>query len=807
MDAGHMVVRRVASIAAALGALAVAVAAAAPARHVARLPGADAWMLAAAFAAAELLPVHFELRREAVSLSISTVPLVIGLYTVAPWALVAARVAGTVAALRVHRHQAPLKLAVNASGVALETAIAAAVFREFAPAGTGTQTWPAALGATVAGTVALAAALTVVISIYQGRWDRGLAWSMVRIPILAPVEASLGLVAVTILATEPSAMLPLGVVAVFVLASYRTHGVLRARHRDLEQLYAFAGAMSEALRTCDLVPALLAHTAELMHADRAWLVLADTCLEADGSSAPAGPEALAAHEAAHAAGTATLLQDVIAAPLRGTSGPLGTLVVAHRSGDVRRFGRGDLPRMVAVAEQASVALEHADLVHQLRVKAAEAEHHSLHDALTELPNRAMFTTAVDDLLETGTDIAVLLVDLDRFKEVNDALGHHIGDRLLEQVGRRLRAAGGEGDLVARLGGDEFAVMLAGVATEVEALRSAYAFTALLERPFTLGDMTLEVGASIGVAISGRHGADAGTLLQHADVAMYTAKADQSGVEVYSHDRDAYSAERLALVSELRAAINGGQLEVHYQPQVDLGTGEVFGVEALARWRHPTRGLLTPDEFISVAEHTGLISALTGVVLETAVTDAARWRDAGSPMRVSVNLSARTLLHRELVDTVRTLLRHHGLPRDSLCVEITEGSVMSDPRRSIAILEQLRAEGVTIALDDFGTGHSSLAYLKALPVGEIKVDKSFVQSMLDDPSDEAIVRSVVHLARNLGIPVIAEGVEHDQAVERLLDIGCRSAQGFLFSRPLPSEELAAWLLGRRVLAERPLVARR
>jgi len=428
----------------------------------------------------------------------------------------------------------------------------------------------------------------------------------------------------------------------------------------------------------------------------------------------------------------------------------------------------------------------------VREQAAASRHQSLHDGLTGLPNRTMFSERLADRLRDGSEVAVLLLDLDRFKEVNDTLGHHHGDLLLQEVGVRLRQTLRNGDLVARLGGDEFAILLPDIAGDAAAVQVARGIVVSLERPFAMGDVTVDVGVSIGIAIAPRHGRKAGTLLQRADVAMYAAKADQSGVELYSAERDEYSPERLSLVSELRAAVQGGGLELHFQPQVDLKTGMVFGAEALVRWRHPERGLVPPDEFIGIAERTGLIGPLTSWVMEEALRQQALLASAGRPLRMSVNLSPRSLLQPSLVDEVVGLLHRTGVAPGWVCLELTESSLMADFRRTAAVLERLRAIGVTIAIDDFGTGHSSLAYLKQLPVDELKIDKSFVLSMLSDSSDEAIVRTVVDLARNLRLPVVAEGVESGDVALALRALGCGMAQGYFFSRPLPAAEFGLWL---------------
>jgi predicted signal transduction protein with EAL and GGDEF domain len=321
---------------------------------------------------------------------------------------------------------------------------------------------------------------------------------------------------------------------------------------------------------------------------------------------------------------------------------------------------------------------------------------------------------------------------------------------------------------------------------------------VLQRPFSLAEVDIDVGASIGVAMAPEHGRDASELLQRADVAMYTAKLDQTSVEVYQAESDAHTPERLVLVRELRQAIETGALEVHYQPQLDLASGDITGVEALVRWNRPGKGWEQPDEFVSVAERTGLIGALTRYVLDTALAELATWRAAGWSLRMSVNLSARSLLQRDLIDEVAGSLRRAGVPADALCLELTETSVMGDPRRTTDALQRLHDLGITIAVDDFGTGHSSLSYLRRLPVGEIKIDKSFVLALASSESDAAIVRSIVELAHNLGLPVVAEGIE-DAATERILrHIGCDLAQGYYFARPMPAEQLGRFLDDRAAL---------
>ena len=320
----------------------------------------------------------------------------------------------------------------------------------------------------------------------------------------------------------------------------------------------------------------------------------------------------------------------------------------------------------------------------------------------------------------------------------------------------------------------------------------------LRDPFVLEGIALDVDASVGVALYPDHGYDVETLLQRADVAMYLAKQDHSGCELYSAERDEYSPARLALVGELRRAIDCDELVLHYQPKADLRSGQVSGVEALVRWQHPERGLIGPDEFIPLAERTGLIRDLTHVVLDAALGQVRTWRAQGIDLSVSVNLSARDLLDLELPETVRSLLAQHEIAADRLELEITESVILADPMRARAVLSRLDAMGVQLAIDDFGIGYSSLAYLKRLPVSEIKIDRSFVLNMESDDNDGVIVRSTIDLGRNLGLRVVAEGVENEATWHKLGALNCDQAQGYFLSRPVPGDQIAAWLRDRAVL---------
>jgi diguanylate cyclase (GGDEF)-like protein len=423
------------------------------------------------------------------------------------------------------------------------------------------------------------------------------------------------------------------------------------------------------------------------------------------------------------------------------------------------------------------------------------EHQAHHDELTGLPNRAGFREEVAPGLveawQAGDNAAVLLLDLDRFKEINDSLGHASGDQLLLAVTRRVEAAVGEDVVVARLGGDELALFVPG-GTAPEAMALADLVRATLEEPVSVEGVPLMITASVGVAIYPEHGVSAELLLQRADVAMYTAKRRRTGVELYDAAVDTNDAARLALVAELREGLERGEVVVYFQPQAELGSGRIVAVEALARWQHPRRGLLLPAQFVTVAEHTGASRALTSYVLDRVVRQGAAWVEAGTPVVVAVNLSMVDLLDLSLPDEVGGLLAREGLDPSLLELEITESAIMADPARVREVVARLDELGVRLAIDDFGTGYSSLTYLKRLPVDVLKIDRSFVIGMATDESDRAIVRSTIDLGHNLGLMVVAEGVETRRLWDQLSVLGCDVAQGWHVAHPAPAEELGGRL---------------
>jgi diguanylate cyclase (GGDEF)-like protein len=435
-------------------------------------------------------------------------------------------------------------------------------------------------------------------------------------------------------------------------------------------------------------------------------------------------------------------------------------------------------------------------VHKSAKLAIQREVASLHDSLTGLPNRVMFRQRLSaELLPPSAEpLALMLIDLDYFKEINDTLGHHIGDLVICETATRLRAAVGDETLVARLGGDEFAV-LTSVAGADHTLMTAHAVLAALASPFVIDGMRIDMAASIGVATSPEHGVDVDTLLRHADVALYAAKEERNSVRVYSLADDQNTLRRLALLGDMRDAISTGEVTTRYQPKADVLTGEIVGIEALARWEHPRQGLVMPDEFIALAEHSGLMAPLTRYVLDTALRCLRESRAISPTLTLAVNVSPRQLSDRELPGLVSDALRRAGVPSSALILEVTETSVMGSSTRVQAVLRELHALGIELAIDDFGSGATSLSYLGKLPLSELKIDKQFVLG-LSDPTNHAIVRSTIELGHNLGLRVVAEGVESMEAWHALTRLDCDLVQGFLFASPLTAAELTALLASRR-----------
>jgi diguanylate cyclase (GGDEF)-like protein len=493
--------------------------------------------------------------------------------------------------------------------------------------------------------------------------------------------------------------------------------------------------------------------------------------------------------------SAALLLAIVAAIFfaRGVTRPLRRLAEA-----AQRIGSGDYSTPVPAThddEMGQLATAFNRMGTEISAREEQIRYQGGHDSLTGLPNRTLFlehlALSIAGAKRRGMLVGMLMMDLDRFKEINDTLGHSLGDDLLSEIARRLRQTIRESDTVARLGGDEFAVMFESTAAPT-ALEVAQRIARALETPFALGGVSVDVNASMGIALYPMHAEDAGTLLKHADVAMYQAKRSHSQYALYEPGRDEHSLRRLAILSELRQAVAGEALELHFQPKVDVATKRAVHAEALVRWRHPMYGTLLPDEFIPLAEQSGSIGVITRWVLKRAIAECAGWNREGLDLGVAVNLSALDLYDADLPTFISGLLHDQGLEASRLVLEITESAVMRDASYAQKTLRDIKARGIILAIDDFGTGYSSLAHLKRLPLDELKIDKAFVMNITAEDDDSVIVRSTIDLGHNMELKVVAEGVQTADAYALLARFGCDLAQGYFISPPLPAAEVLTWM---------------
>ena len=758
----------------------------------------------AIFVAAESSQLHVEMRQHTLSASASDLPLVLGLFLLDPWWLLFARITAGVLVF-VATRRSPAKSVFNLCLFTAEVGLGAALFEALqVGAGTHPRDWASAYAVILTLNVVLTFVVVAAMSVLGTRpRRRDVAGMLASVSLSGVMSTTLALMALVVLAASLGGLVLLAVFVLVAALAHRAYYRLLRRHTDLGQLFAFTQTLGAAQTTDDVVTALLQRARDLLRAESAVLRLppeyeGDTLLipVSEPLIVPRGTRDPVLRQWLESQG----LREALLVPLYDHDEVLGVLQVSNRLGQTSTFDRDDLSLLQTLAAHAEAIWHSGRLLEQLR-------HDAHHDGLTGLPNRNHFRTALESLLNTvatrestrtsdGAGPAVLLLDLDRFKEVNDTLGHPVGDELLRLVAHRIVEHVVPGSVVARLGGDEFAILTPIDPSGLPGVDIAAAIRRGLTGPFEVQGTILEVGASIGVAVIPADGHDASTLLQHADVAMYAAKRLPTGVARYEADDDRSSLHLLAMAGELRRALEGGSMVMHLQPQARLPHGRIVCLEALARWNHPSRGILMPDEFIPLAEQTGLIGKLTHVALVQALAMCRTWLPTSPQVNVAVNLSPRQLLDLELPETVSGLLQRYGVPPHRLTLEITETSIMTDPVAAAAALSQLRDLGVRLALDDFGTGHSALAYLRQLPLDEVKIDKSFVMAMTTDASARAIVHAIIDLAHTLGLIVVAEGVEDEVTRQLLVGFGCDIMQGYLLSRPLPPREVAPWLVGNQ-----------
>lgn len=495
----------------------------------------------------------------------------------------------------------------------------------------------------------------------------------------------------------------------------------------------------------------------------------------------------------------TVLGGILATVISAVTAGRITGPVRQLADRARRLGAGDYQTPINIQRKDEIG-DLATSFSQMRDAIAQREKEisrlAYWDTLTNLPNRTLFTNMLDDAIRQASTRAstcyVLMMDLDRFKHVNDVMGHRFGDLLLQQVAVLLHSELGAGNIKpARLGGDEFAVMLPGVSQD-EAMQVAGKILLALEKPITIEEQTVDIGAGIGIAGYPEHAGDTASLLSRTEVAMYVAKQLKNGAVIYSPDIDKSSQQSLSLLSDMRAALERQQFRLYVQPKLSLHTGQIVAAEALVRWIHPERNFIFPDQFIPFAEQTGFIRQLTHWVMNAAAAACRDWQQAGLDIKLSVNISTRDLLDQELPAKFARILQQYQVTTSSFCLEITESAIMDDPVRAHQTLDRLHAMGMELSIDDFGTGYSSLAYLKRLPVDELKIDKSFVLKMEKNADDTKIVKSTIDLGHNMGLRVVAEGVENAEVISLLTELGCDQAQGYHIAKPMPASDLPAWL---------------
>lgn len=795
-------------------------------RHLAPQPVAFVFLVLL-FAAVNLAPLSIRFRGQVTLIVLSEVPILLGLVMISPKLLVVSRVLAEVIVFGLVRRQAWYKLAFNLAVGAMATVVAMAAYH--AAIGnhsvTGPLGWAAAAAALVSAAVFTRGAIAVVLRLYgekpKDRWAPDSArLFLALIPLASIALAVLVLDAATF---DIAAVVPFTLIGYLIVFAYRRYLGLTDRFGALQQLYEFSrsvGGMS--LETTSTGWAIVEQILDVMRTRRAELIVLDGPRAAHRLSVDQDERRTSERITLDSQSLVTLValdhepllrsvrtghrgreqmmdpilgdfEEAVIVPVVSSERVIGVLVAIDRAPGFAQLDEDDLRLFEALAAHASTTLERARLVEELRLEAEAKSHQATHDLLTGLPNRTLFVDAAGASLAATGRAAIALFDLDRFKDVNDTLGHGTGDALLCEVASRLLKVASGRATVARLGGDEFALVIPGVIGPEEATGIVRDIETAISRPFHIEGITLAVTASAGISLAPEHGDNVAVLLQRADIAMYHAKDKRSGLEMYSASHDSSMQRKLLLAGQLTEALaTGKQLSLVYQPIARFETGEVVRVEALTRWFHPEHGQVPPDEFIGIAEQMGLIGRITDFVLREGCSQLARWRAQGFAIGLTVNLSGQDLGDRGIVQKISSRLREFGLPPDALSIEVTETEVMEDIREASRVLAELGELGVGIAVDDYGTGYSSLAYLHSLPLNELKLDRSFVGNIAANESNAIIVRSSIAMAHSLGLSVVAEGAEDELTCAMLADAGCDALQGYYLSPPLSGEDLSRWL---------------
>ena len=785
-----------------------------------------AWYwLALAFYLAEVLVVHLQFRKQAHTLSLTEIGLTLGLLLGAPSALLIGQLVGTAVALVINRWKSQrqlVRLAFNLAELPLCSGIALVVFRALAsPVDSAPHLWLLVLVACAVAHVVGILLVSAVIAIAEDRFDAPqLGRTLVTSTLGALATASLGLSVVTLLQVRPLAVLLLVVPVLATVAAFRGYMKQREQREHVEFLYESMRATQGAPEFGLAVGQLLVAARRLLRAEYAEILLLPASDEEGPLRSVSGaggellmhpeerfaPEEAAAFTELASIGSATLLarrrathafdaflgsrglEDAIVAPLQGEDRTFGLLVVGERLGDVSTFADADVELLGTFAGHASILLENGRLEHslaQVTQLKEQLRHQAYHDALTGLPNRLHLVEAVEHELQRGAgSTAVLYLDLDRFKTVNDTWGHSAGDELLVEFSHRLGEAIRTQDLAARLGGDEFAVLVRDVGAE-DAVVVARRMLDAIDGTYRLGCGDVACHVSVGIAVGRADLTSGEDLIRNADIAMYSVKRSERAYTLYEADLHEKLRAQRQLGLDLEAAIDRREILVHYQPVVRLADGEIEGFEVLARWPHPTRGLLSAADFLPAAEETGLTVELGRLVLHQALTDARRWPER---LTIWLNLAAAELANERLVETLAEALKGYGLEPSRLVLEVTESGVIQGSDGALVAMRRLRDLGVGLTIDDFGTGYSSLSRLAEFPIESVKIPKPFVDRLIGEDADEAFVDAILRLGDSLGLAAVAEGIEHVAQAERLRQLGCRFGQGYLFGRPAPAEEV-------------------
>jgi diguanylate cyclase (GGDEF)-like protein len=769
--------------------------------------------------AAESFTVHFEFRKQGFTWSPSEMAFVMALVAVGgPWTAVARAVA--VGAIVVQQGSSRPKAAFNICVAVLEVCAAVAVLRVL-PVGSISSpgTWLSYLVAVVAASLLGAVLIAGAITLTQGYPGRTL-WATLLVPVLlvGPVSVVVGLAVLLLVSVTPWAWLLITPLLVALGLLYRRFGAVTREGHSVERVYDFARRVEEVTPDEAGTRQIVQAVRELLNADRVALWLPPyldeeprLVVSAENGAVwydgPGDPDDVLRRRAVASADGPVLVSlvradreeaaalarrgvsDLLGAAVMTAAGEPGYLEVCDRRSEVLSFGDNDRAALDSMLTHVNAAIRQQHLLAQIRYDAD-------HDRLTGLPNRQRLAAEIDQVLSqdpVGARAGLILAALGNYTEVTDTLGHAASDELLLVTAGLLREHAPPHALLARMEGEQFAVLLPGLslpATERAARRLREAASTRAR----VAGLDLEVTLTIGVAAAPVHGTDAGTLMQRADVALLAASAS-GGVASYHPVLDQQSLRRLQLGTELENAMADGQITVVFQPIIDARTSDIVSVETLVRWAHPRYGPIAPDDFIHLAEQIGRIGAVTDHVLDLALARCRRWLDQGIALSVAVNLSAHCLTEPDLVARIRRSLQRHGVPGELLTLELTEGSVVDDSVRDSSVLGDLHALGLRLSMDDFGTGYSSLSQLRQLPIDEVKIDKSFVLGMSTSQGESFIARSIIELAHNLGLRVVAEGVEDELTRNLLAEMGCDKLQGFLVSRPLPDDRLESWLLAR------------